>query len=187
MPRLIVFLSSLVLAMSSALAAETIALDSRNLKIGFEVRALGLLPVSGHFTEARGELMFDPLAPSRSRIAVSARSISIQASSAAIEERLRSPAFFDAARHPVVTFESTAITVSRQGKGYVRGQLRMRGHSRPLQLRLQLHGWRPSGQRMPLDRLQAVGTLQRSNWGMTALPSVVGDEVRLDIEVRLDK
>ncbi|MGE0854163.1 MAG: YceI family protein [Hyphomicrobiaceae bacterium] len=168
-----------------AAGTEKIVLDSRQLTIRFEVRSFGVWSVAGRFAEARGEIAFDPTEPTRSQVRVVARTPSIDTASAARDAALRSTHFFDTERHPLLTFESTQITLMDRTTGTVTGNLRMIGVSKPIRLTFELRRDGGPTQQIGAGRFQASGMLRRSEWGMTAFIPTISDEVRLEIEAHL--
>jgi len=57
---------------------------------------------------------------------------SVQVKNPDMAVHLQSPDFFDAERHPDVTFRSTAVRVDDAGELEVSGELTMRGHTQPV-------------------------------------------------------
>jgi polyisoprenoid-binding protein YceI len=171
-----------------AAGEERIALDQRQLSIGFEVQSLGFWRIAGRFSEAWGEVAFNPKEPIRSRLKVVASTSSISTASVSRDGHLRSVSFFDVGRHPILTFESTRIELTDQSAGIVTGNLSMLGVTRPIELTFRLRDQRREGaghKSIRSQRFQASGVLRRSEWGMTALIPAISDEVRLEIEANV--
>lgn len=169
---------------STAAGDETIALDRRNLSIGFEVEEFLLWRIEGRFNEAWGELALDPKEPSRSRLKVVVRTSSINTGSARRDHSLRSTDFFDVAQHPLMIFDSTRIELVDESAGVVSGNLNMLGVTRPIRLKLEVsaQGKARSPQNpIPVMSFRASGVVRRSDWGMTALIPAISDEVHLEI------
>lgn len=169
---------------SAAAGDETIALDKRNLSIGFEIEEFWLWRIEGRFNEAWGELALDPKEPSRSRFKVVVRTGSINTGSARRDHNLRSTDFFDVAQHPLMIFESTSIELVDQTAGVVTGNLNMLGVMRPIRLKFEVsaQGKVMSPQNpIPVMSIRASGVVRRSDWGMTALIPAISDEVHLEI------
>lgn len=179
----------LICGLSSVVVGEQrIALDNRRLIIGFEVQSLGFWRIAGRFNEAWGELMLHPKEPTRSWLKVVARTSSVSTASPSRDEQLRSPSFFDVERHPFLTFESTRITLTNRRAGIVTGNLNMLGVTRSISLTFELRDPRPAGtthRSVLAGRFRASGSVQRSEWGMTALIPAISDEVVLQIQADL--
>lgn len=162
--------------------AETIVLDGGCLSIEFEVAGLGIESVRGQFDEVWGTLDLDWIDTSKSRLRVVASAQSVRTQSAFFNVALRSPEFFDVTRYPYVTFESSAVELSGSGTGTVTGSLVIRGATRLVNFPFQLIAEKePTAARSPVPHLKAIGTVRRSEWGMSALIPVISDTVRLTI------
>jgi polyisoprenoid-binding protein YceI len=95
----------------------------------------------------------------------------------------RSPDFLDVDAHPDIRFQSEIFNdeVLRRG-GPVRGELTLRGLTRPVSLRLLPSACAHPGRDCDL---QVNGTINRKDFGMTAYPVTVRDDVELRMRVRL--
>jgi polyisoprenoid-binding protein YceI len=113
---------------------------------------------------------------------------SVDSGSQARDDHLRSPDFFDAARHPAATFTGRAASW-RGSRGQLAGDLTIRGITRPVTLAAEYIGhvadpW--GGQRAVFT---AVGTLNREDWALTwNMPLdggglLVSRDIRIEIEV----
>jgi polyisoprenoid-binding protein YceI len=100
-----------------------------------------------------------------------------------MERTTRSDDFLAVDSHPDIRFESERFSdeVLRKG-GNVRGQLRLRGLTRPVSLRLLPSGCDKPGRDCDL---RVNGTISRKEFGMTAYPASVKDDVELQLRVRL--
>jgi polyisoprenoid-binding protein YceI len=101
-------------------------------------------------------------------------------------QALKGPKVLAARDHPRITFESTSV--SRAGDGAdVAGTITIRGVSKPVTLRA--HLFRPPGSAAnDFSRLtvKLSGSVNRSDFGATGWPDLVGDEVRILITARID-
>src|SRR3954452_22817602 len=109
---------------------------------------------------------------------------------AAMRESVLGPAFFDAERHPEITFRSTAIRLDDDGGAEVDGELTIRGVTRPVTASGRYAAPRPSsfGE---IAGLQLHTSFDRRafgfNWQME-MPgggNAVGWDVQVDIELLL--
>lgn len=178
-------LAVLLLACAGAHAAPpapmTLAFDPRNADIRFKPRIAGFLHPSGAFLSFQGKLALDPtdLTRTRVRVSLSATDISVPLPGGAA--RLRSADYFDAARHPEIDFRSTSVSAQPDGKLSMSGLLTLRGVTRPETLDVSVV---PAAAGGPAG-FRADGVIRRSDFGMTADPLLVGDEIRLRIDVTL--
>jgi len=161
-------------------------IDPGHTEVAFIGRHFMLTKVRGRFTGVTGaiEVAQDP---GESTAEVSIEMASVESGSQARDEHLRSPDFFDAARHPTATFSGHAA--DWQGtRGLLAGELTIRGITRPVTLAAEYLGhvadpW--GGQRAIFT---AEGTLNREDWGLTwNMPLdngglLVSREIRIEIE-----
>src|SRR4030088_1400820 len=109
MKRLIlVALMPALLALSSARAADTYAIDKMHSTLGFEVRHL-FSKVPGKFDEFTGTIQYDEANPENSNVVVTIQTKSIDTSNDMRDADLKSPNFFDAAKNPQITFKSKSV------------------------------------------------------------------------------
>jgi polyisoprenoid-binding protein YceI len=97
------------------------------------------------------------------------------------------PEFFDAERHPEITFRSTAVRLANDGQAEVEGELTIRGVTRPVTARGQYAPPRPSSFG-DIAGLQLQTRVDRREFGFEwqmELPGG-GDAVSWDVEVDID-
>ena len=152
-------------------------IDRTRSTLAFRVRHFGVATVHGHFQSFDGRIESgeDGLHV-EGRVDV----ISVESGNAIRDERLRTE-FFDAAAHP-------AITLRARGAERLRGELEIRGVSRPVELALTVETLDDGS-----PRLRAVTTLRRSDFGLEwdalrqAGRLLVSDEVWLAADVVLTR
>src|SRR3954464_5736682 len=109
-----------------------------------------------------------------------------------MRESVLGPAFFDAERHPEITFRSTAVRLAADGRAEVDGELPIRGVTRPAAAAGRYAAPRPSsfGE---IAGLQLRATFDRREFGfdwqmeMPGGGHAVGWDVRVDIELLLKR
>jgi polyisoprenoid-binding protein YceI len=108
-----------------ALPTGTWTLDKVHSNIGFAIKYMAGT-FTGSFSDFDAELRDGVLRGS-------ARVSSIQVKDPNLEAHLQSPEFFDAERHPELTFESKSIR--RDGERLqIDGEVTMKGHTEPVQI-----------------------------------------------------
>lgn len=162
-------------------AAERIALDPQRSSAEFEIRAMWMFDIAGRFGAVGGEVEIDREARSaRVRARIDVAGVRMRRNS--YEEWVKSPEFFDAARHPQVMFESEPFPLATLDiGGDIVGTLSLRGQTRPMRFALQ-----PSqcpGQAALACPVVADGSLQRSEFGMRTRRATLADKVRLHLSV----
>ncbi len=109
---------------------------------------------------------------------------------AGMRESLLGPEFFDAERHPEVTFRSTEIRLADDGRAEVEGELTMKGITRPVTAtgRYSAPRQAPFGE---IAGFQLTTTIDRRDFGFEwqmEMPDgavAVGWDVQLDIDLLL--
>jgi len=163
--------------------------------IGFSVRHLMISKVRGRFQKWSGALLIDDADLTNSKVEASIEAASIDTKEQQRDDHLRSPDFFDAANHPVLTFQSTRLEKASEDEYKVLGNLTIRGVTKEVALTVEFLGrskdpW--GGLRMGFS---AKTSIDRRDFGLIFnMPLegggvVVGDrvEIVLEIEVVKDK
>jgi polyisoprenoid-binding protein YceI len=164
-------------------------IDPVHSEVGFSVRHLMISTVKGRFTDVQGTLQYDETDPTRSNIEVRIAIASVDTRADQRDAHLRSADFFDAEHYPFMTFKSTRVERTGEGRGKVTGDLTIRGVTQSVTLDAKREGrgkdpW--GGERLGFS---ATTVLNREAFGLTwnqALETggvVVGDEVKVSIEV----
>jgi len=110
--------------------------DRERSSIGFRVRQRMIESVWGRFLDFDGRI--EPGQPPR--IVGCIRVASLATDHPQRDEQLRSVAFFDAERYPVMGFASTKIALAEGGSLVVAGDLTIRGITRPIVLEGEFRG-----------------------------------------------
>ncbi|MGW5277109.1 YceI family protein [Streptomyces sp. NPDC004044] len=152
-----------------ALAALTgeWTIDPAHSRIGFSVRHAMVTTVRGAFAEYESRLYFDGRNPARSRAEISLYTASVDTGVEQRDGHLVGRDFLDAARHPRMTFTSTAVHLTGKDVYRMTGDLTIRGTTRPVALDLTYigHVTDPFGyERVGFD---GTTTINRSDWGLT--------------------
>jgi polyisoprenoid-binding protein YceI len=160
------------------------ALDPTGSEVRFSyvvggVEAAGTMPV----TAADIVLDFDNAAASGARVTLSAEGA--QTGVALMTSALKGNDVLDTDRFPDIRFRSTGFTAS-PGGAVVRGDVTVRGVTRPLTLRATI--FRPEGS-APGDRtrltVRLTGAIDRHAFGASGYSGLVEPTVTLDIRARL--
>lgn len=141
----------------------------------------GTMPV----TSADIRLDFDALA--NSRVDVSLSAAQARAGFVFATETMKGPEVLDTASHPEIRFRSSAITGDVNG-ALVRGNLTVRGVTRPITLEAKLY--RQQGSDLgDLNNLTVLltGQIDRSDFGADGFPGYVGPEIGLRILARITR
>jgi len=180
--------------MSSAVTAEsktTWSIDSAHSGVHFSVKHLVVATVRGQFDKVSGAVVIDPQDPAGSSVHAVIDAASIDTREPQRDAHLRSPDFLDVERFPTIEFRST--TVARTEAGYnVTGDLTIHGVTRSVVLSVEATDDEIRDHVGNIKRAATAKTkINRKDFGLTwnvALETggfVVGDEIRIEIDVEL--
>lgn len=125
----------------SALSAAEVTIDKSHTKVEFSVAHLTITDVTGRFDDFAGNGTFDDKTGVLSAMTVKIKTASINTNDEKRDEHLRSADFFDAGKHPEITFVLTKpVTLVRGGTAVVQGNLTMRGVTKPVTLTMTYRG-----------------------------------------------
>jgi polyisoprenoid-binding protein YceI len=179
-----------VLVVSTARAADTYVVDPAHSSVSFRIRHL-FSSVTGRFEKFEGKIVYDESDPKKSAASGSIDVATINTNVAKRDEHLKSPDFFDVAKYPKITFETTEVSdVSADGKsGKLVGNLTMHGVTKPVVLEATILGKGKDPQGKERIGLHATTKVNRKDYGLTwnkALETggaLVGDEVTIELDV----
>jgi polyisoprenoid-binding protein YceI len=176
-------LGVLLSAVPRAVPAATYNLDSMHSMPSFTFEHLGLSAFRGRFDKLTGTIELD-LAQHRGSADILIAIDSVSTGVPMLDQFLRSPKFFDAAKFPTATFKSSSFKFSGTQLVAVSGDLSLHGITRAVVLEVAAFACREH----PLLKIPSCGadasvTIKRSDFGLDAFIGNDSDEVRLDIAV----
>jgi polyisoprenoid-binding protein YceI len=135
----------------------------------------------------QGTLVFDNDDPSKSSVRVTLPVAKINTFVPQLDTEFRSPMFFDVARFPNITFQSTRVKAAGSGKYTITGNLTAHGITRPVVLHARLNkaGENPMTKRQAIG-FDATGTVKRSEFGLGFNIPNVSDEIALKLTMQAD-
>ena len=145
----------------------TWTIDSAHSSVTFSAKHMMVTTVRGSMKIRDFDLDFDPdnLVDSRVRVVLDAASIDTDQQMR--DDHLRSADFLDVANHPDITFQSTEI-VPRGGDEYeIRGDLTIRGTTRPAVLKAEYAGTVTNMQGGKSAGFSATTKINREDFGLT--------------------
>lgn len=168
-------------------AAGTYAADPAHTQVAWSINHLGFSIYDGIFGSATGTLTLDAAHPAAASVAIEVPVSGLVTTVPALDEHLKKPDFFDAAKFPTVSFKSTAVTV-RGREATIAGQLTLHGVTRPVTLAARFVGAGTN----PLSKKATIGfaattTIKRSDFGMSFLAPALGDVVDLRINAAFER
>ncbi len=164
-------------------------LDPTHSSVEFAVRHMMVATVKGTFKSLSGAVELDEADWRKSTITAEIDAASVDTGVADRDNHLRSPDFFDAAKHPKITFRSTSIEPDGDDSGKVHGELTIHGVARPVTLDVTYLGEirDPWGNRR--RGYSAETTLNRKDFGMNwnqvldAGGVLVGDRIKIALNI----
>lgn len=181
-------ITSLFLAISAQAQMETWQIDPAHTASQFAVRHLGISTVRGAFTKTTGTVQYDPADVSKSAIDVTIDATSLNSRVEMRDNDLRSDKFFDVQKFPTITFKSKRVESAGKGKLKVTGDLTIHGVTK--EAVLDVDG--PAGPvKDPRGNTHmgasATTTIKRSDFGVSSLPAMIGDEIQITLDVEMVK
>ena len=182
-----VFLPGLLLLALGAPAgarAERFAIDPVHTRVAFQVSHAGFSSPVGTFSRPSGVLDFDEKDWSQAHVDVRIPVGTLQLGDEQWQGKILDATFFDAKKFPEAHFVSTKVEAKGKDEAEVTGDLTLHGVTRPVVLHVKLNqvGRHPLTFRHTAG-FSATATLSRKDFGIDNWAKVVGDEVRLVLEV----
>ncbi|HWZ86944.1 MAG TPA: YceI family protein [Thermoanaerobaculia bacterium] len=131
--RMLALFLATATAAAPLLAVDTYTVDKVHSDVTFQVRHF-VSKVRGNFTDFSGTIQVDPAKPEASSVAFTIKTASISTNNEGRDKHLNSPDFFDTAKFPEITFQSTKIASAGKDKYAVTGTLTMHGVSKEITL-----------------------------------------------------
>jgi polyisoprenoid-binding protein YceI len=138
----------------------------------------------GSFTELDGTLHVAETG--EIRLSGTAKVASIVVKSGDMEADLLSPNFFDAERYPVISFESTNVSVADDGATTVTGDLTMRGHTESVTAAGRVSTVDDDGHGRRLVGIDLETVVDRTRFGISFVQQLPGGGAAVETEVTLN-
>jgi polyisoprenoid-binding protein YceI len=168
-------------------------IDALHSEIEFKVKHLMITNVTGYFGEYDATLNGDKDDFTDGKITFEANVNSISTKNTQRDEHLKSPDFFDAANHPKITFTSTEVKKKDAENFVLKGDLTIRGNTRPVELNVEYTGITVDPYGQTKAGFELTGKINRKDFGLSwsatteAGGLVVSDEVRVIAAVQMIK
>lgn len=122
--------TAVIIALTPAMASDYV-IDNKgqHASVNFRASHLGFSFIAGRFNDFEGKFSHDPANPSVSKASVKIKAASIDTNHAERDKHLRSEDFFEVAKYPTITFESTGYAVD-SGGARLNGDLTIHGVTR---------------------------------------------------------
>lgn len=181
-------LTSLLAASASAFAApQTFTIDPMHTQVTFTYNHFGFSNPAGRLEDVKGTVVVDQADWAKSSVNVTMPLSGLHTGVPKLDEHLKTPDFFDAAKFPDVTFKSIKVSKTGAETLDIAGDLTVHGVTKPVTLHARVNkigenkmiGSQTAG-------FDADATLKRSEFGVDKYAPMVSDEVHIHITLSAD-
>ena len=175
--------AALSLVSAAALAAYApLELDRVHSKVGFTAATV-LFDVDGQFTKYDVQIEGDAARPETVRVRATIDVDSIDTQNTKRDNHLKSDDFFDAAKHPKITFTSTSIK-GRGDQVTVKGNLSMRGKTKLVTIPFKVARGN-NGAGIPTTTYKGKLTVDRNDFGIGTDDITAKISLEDDVDIKL--
>lgn len=167
--------------------------DPAHSRLGFRVRQVMIMTVTGAFGEFAGGADLDPSDPSKSEVTVTIQANSIRTGNRRRDAHLRA-AFFAVQTYPTIEFRSTELRPTDDPAVWtVAGDLTIRGVTRPVELTMTYLGVDGEPGAGARARFAGTAVVNRKQWGVGLSELIdfggiaVGNHVGVELDVQAIK
>ena len=190
-PSRLTLLAFAFLAMSPLCFSEpqTWQIDPNHTAAQFSVKHLGISTVRGVFEKTSGTVTFDPADLTKTSIDATIDATTVNTRVQMRDNDLRSPRFLDVQKFPTIKFKSTRTEAAGTGKLKVTGDLTIHGVTKPAVLDVDTSSQPitdPMGKGLRMGA-SATTKINRTDFGITTLPGVVGDDIQIVLDVEMTR
>ena len=165
-----------------ARAAETFKVDPVHSAVVFRVKHMNTSYAWGRFNDLSGSFSLDPADSTKGRLQFEVKAGSVDTGNAKRDTHLKGPDFFNAVQFPTITF--TSKSVAKSAEVYeVTGDLTLHGVTKPVTFRLTPTGTGRAMTGTPIAGIEASFTIKQSDFGITKMAAMIGDEVWVNVSV----
>ncbi len=167
---------------------ESFDIDPVHTRVAFLVSHAGFSNAIGTFSGSTGQLEFDENDWSQSSVSVNIPVASLNLGDVDWQKKILDGTFFDTEKYAKATFVSQRIEKISDSTGIAHGVLTIRNIAQPVSLDFTLNLLK----RHPLNFKRTIGfsataKISRKAFGMSAWSTVIGDEVKIMIELEAAK
>lgn len=179
----VLFAMSLLLPLPVAAAPETFVIDMPHSFSNFEVGHLGITWIRGRFNKTSGKITLDR-AEKKGSIEAEIDVASVDTGYARRDQLLQNENYFNVAQYPTMTFRSSKLRFNGDALAGAEGELTLLGVTRPVTLDITSFKCinHPVNKREICGAV-AIGTIQRSEFGMTKASKSISEEVRIYLNI----
>jgi polyisoprenoid-binding protein YceI len=179
--------SLLATMLSAAQDGHLYRIQEQSSRVGFCVNSK-LSRIEGNFNTFKGGIALDPEKNSNGQTMVLIKVDSLDTEGVIVRNMIKGDSFFDANRFPEVLFVSNGFQWTGPDSAVLTGELTLRGITKPVIFNVTLTALddRQFNQSMKI-LVKATTTIDRAEFGMDKLESVVDSDVQLCLSVEAQK
>jgi polyisoprenoid-binding protein YceI len=183
MKRLLPLFAVLALVSAARADVETYAADPAHSSVNFAIRHI-FSEVVGHFNKFSATITVDRANLENSSVEATIDITSVSTAQEKRDSDLQGEKYFDSAKFPAATFKSKSWKKTGENTFDVTGDLSIKGVTKEVVLKVSSLGFGP-GMRpgSMVSGWKATTTLNRDDFGVSALPKVIGAEVEVTINI----
>jgi polyisoprenoid-binding protein YceI len=166
-------------------------LDPYHTQVEFSARHLGMMTVRGHFADVSATADIDPEHPEAASVEITIQTNSIKTNHEVRDNDLRSSNFLEVDKYPTITFKSTGVESAGQDEWKLKGDLTIKGNTRPVELEVHRYGeFNDPGMMGHRVAYRAETKINRRDFGLSFNMlldgrMVVSEEIHINIEGEL--
>ena len=170
--------------LSAAEDGHLYRIQQSSSKVGFCVDSK-LSRIEGDFNDFQGGIALDTGDTADGQTMVLIKAASLDTKAAFIENMLKSESFFDVENHPEILFVSNGFKWTGPETAVLKGELTMRGITKPVIFNVTLTALDDKQIKLAEKILvKATTTINRADFGMDTLASMVNNNVQLCMSVQ---
>jgi polyisoprenoid-binding protein YceI len=164
-------------------------IDRSHSSLRFSVRHLNISTVHGRYDRWSGNIELDDAGAERSQVSARIEAASINTDDPKRDAHLRSADFFDTDKYPTITFRSTRIEKTAEGRFQMSGDLSIACVTRTVALEVELLGQAKDPFGAERAVFAATTTIDRRDFGLVwsqVLETgglLVGEKVKIEISI----
>jgi polyisoprenoid-binding protein YceI len=168
-------------------------IDPAHSIIGFAIRHFEINWVEGRFKNFTGTIRYDESDISKSSVEFAAKIESIDTGVEARDKHLRTADFFEAEKHPEMTFKSTRVERKGKSGGVLHGDFTLKGVTKQVSLPFTITGAIKDSRGNMRFGVNARTTINRRDYGITWGKPMenggldVGNEVTINLQLEAIK
>jgi len=163
------------------------ALAPQRSSVTFDVDAFSHSRISMRFHRMHAQLAGTEGGLEGGRVTVTIDAASLEARPRFLSPIIRGDGLLDVGRYPEISFVSTRFVRTGEGNGLLSGRLTIRGITRDVTLRVTPAGTGEPPREGAGLAFAAAGSISRRDFGLSAWSPLVGDDVRMRIEVDFEQ